>query len=62
VIRHEARRGYGASLLTGIRAASADRIVLLDADETYPCEDIPSLIERPVADGVAVGGGGRCPT
>lgn len=46
VIRSERNRGYGASLKRGIAAASADWIVIIDADGTYPAEAIPRLIER----------------
>lgn len=44
VLRHTVNRGYGASLKTGIRAARADRIVITDADGTYPNERIPELV------------------
>ena len=44
VLRHRVNRGYGASLKTGIRAARADRIVITDADGTYPNERIPELV------------------
>ena len=44
VIRHRVNRGYGASLKTGIRAAQGERIVITDADGTYPNERIPELV------------------
>jgi glycosyltransferase involved in cell wall biosynthesis len=44
VIRHPFNRGYGASLKSGIRAARAQRIVITDADGTYPNERIPELV------------------
>lgn len=44
VIHHQANRGYGAALKTGIRAASAPLIVITDADRTYPNERIPELV------------------
>ncbi len=44
VLRHQANRGYGASLKTGIRAARAPIIVITDADGTYPNERIPELV------------------
>lgn len=44
VLRHAVNRGYGASLKTGIRAAAADRIVITDADGTYPNERIGDLV------------------
>ena len=46
VIRHRANRGYGASLKTGIRAASSGVIVITDADGTYPNERIPELVNE----------------
>ena len=46
VLRHRSNRGYGASLKTGIAAARHERIVITDADGTYPCEYIPELLER----------------
>lgn len=46
VIRHQMNRGYGAALKTGIRAARSDRIVITDADGTYPNERIPELVEK----------------
>jgi glycosyltransferase involved in cell wall biosynthesis len=44
VLRHPRNRGYGASLKTGIHASRAPRIVITDADGTYPNERIPELI------------------
>jgi len=44
VIRHPFNRGYGASLKTGIMRARADRVVITDADGTYPNERIPELV------------------
>lgn len=45
VVRHPANAGYGASLKSGIRAASNDIIVITDADGTYPINRIPDLVE-----------------
>jgi glycosyltransferase involved in cell wall biosynthesis len=36
--------GYGASLKAGILAAKHDIIVIIDADGTYPPEEIPTLV------------------
>jgi glycosyltransferase involved in cell wall biosynthesis len=44
VLSHTENRGYGASIKTGILAAQHDRIVIIDADGTYPSEAIPELI------------------
>lgn len=45
VLRHDANRGYGASLKTGIRNARADVICITDADGTYPNDRIPELFQ-----------------
>jgi glycosyltransferase involved in cell wall biosynthesis len=45
VVHHERNRGYGAALKTGIRKASADLIVITDADGTYPNERLPEFVE-----------------
>ena len=44
VLSQPMNRGYGASLKTGIRSASHDRIVIIDADGTYPATAIPDLV------------------
>lgn len=44
VIDHQANRGYGSALKTGIRNAQYDIIVITDADGTYPNECIPELV------------------
>lgn len=46
VIQHRSNRGYGASLKTGIIAASNDIIVITDADGTYPAEYLPELLAK----------------
>ncbi len=43
VIQHKNNRGYGASLKTGILAASNDIIAITDADGTYPAEYLPKM-------------------
>jgi dolichol-phosphate hexosyltransferase len=40
----EPRRGYGRAYKTGFENAKGDIIVTLDADCTYPAEDIPKLV------------------
>lgn len=40
VIRHPHNAGYGRSLKNGIIAASHDTIVIVDADGTYPVEEV----------------------
>lgn len=45
VIQHRSNRGYGASLKTGIFAASHDVIAITDADGTYPARFLPEMIK-----------------
>lgn len=45
VVRHGLRLGYGAALKTGIRRARTGRILIVDADASYPAECIPDLLE-----------------
>ncbi len=46
VLRHAENRGYGASLKAGIVAAKYETIVIIDADGTYPADEIPSLVAK----------------
>ena len=46
VLRHPSNRGYGEALKTGIRHAAHDRIAIIDADGSYPADQIPSLAGR----------------
>lgn len=39
------KRGYGAALQEGIARARFDKIVILDADLSYPIENIPRLLQ-----------------
>ena len=41
---NESRRGYGRAYKTGFEYATGDIIVTLDADCTYPAEEIPRLV------------------
>lgn len=51
LVRHPVNRGYGSSLMSGMRRAKHDWILIADADGTYPLEDIPRLLaEAKVAD------------
>jgi len=38
--------GYGASIKKGIKESIGDKILIIDADSTYPVESIPSLLEH----------------
>lgn len=46
VIRHPESRGNGAAVKSGLRAASSDLIVILDADGQHPPELIPEMLKR----------------
>src|SRR4051794_33596192 len=41
LLEHEKNRGYGAALKSGLQVAKHDYIMIVDADGTYPLEDIP---------------------
>jgi len=45
VIRHPINKGYGAALKTGIRNASGDYILIMDADGQHRVRDIYKLLE-----------------
>ncbi len=55
VLKHPKNRGYGASLKTGILAATYERIVIIDADGTYPSEQIPPMLEQLDSSDMVVG-------
>lgn len=46
LLEHERNKGYGASLKTGLEAASSETIIITDADGSYPNERIPELVDR----------------
>jgi glycosyltransferase involved in cell wall biosynthesis len=46
VIEHEENIGYGAAIKTGILEARSDTILIIDADQTYPVDQIPALLEQ----------------
>ena len=43
---HESRRGYGSAYLAGFGAARGEYIVMLDADMTYPFDEIPRFVQE----------------
>lgn len=43
VLRHGGNRGYGEALKTGIRHAAHEWIAIIDADGSYPADQIPEL-------------------
>lgn len=44
LLRHRQNYGKGAAVQTGLIAARGRFVVVMDADSTYPCEAIPSMI------------------
>lgn len=46
VLRKPQNQGYGAAIKTGILAAAYDTIVIIDADGTYPPDQIPDLVSK----------------
>ncbi len=46
VLKNDENRGYGSAIKTGILAAKFDKILIIDADGTYPIEKISKLIEE----------------
>lgn len=46
LVRHRQNQGYGSALKSGLRAASAEKVLIIDADGSYAPEDIPSLLDR----------------
>lgn len=62
VVLRESRRGYGAAVHTGIEAATADLVCVLDADGSLDPRELPRLVE-PVRTGRAkLAVGRRVPT
>jgi glycosyltransferase involved in cell wall biosynthesis len=55
VLRHPENRGYGASIKAGIDAARYGTIVIMDADGTYPSDQIPVLLDLLEEADMAVG-------
>ncbi|MCH7745497.1 MAG: glycosyltransferase family 2 protein, partial [Chloroflexi bacterium] len=45
VVSHPTNLGKAAAVRTGIAEALGENIILIDADDTYPCEAIPLITE-----------------
>jgi glycosyltransferase involved in cell wall biosynthesis len=43
VIRHHVNRGKGAAMQSGLLHVRGDRVITVDADDTYPAEAIPEI-------------------
>jgi glycosyltransferase involved in cell wall biosynthesis len=59
LIRHLKNRGYGAAIKTGFRCASGNYLAFLDADGTYPPENLPELCHEAIAQSADVVVGSR---
>jgi glycosyltransferase involved in cell wall biosynthesis len=55
VLAHRPNQGYGAALKTGISAATAEYVVITDADGTYPNHRIPELLDAALEADMVVG-------
>lgn len=55
VLRHPCNAGYGRALKTGLRAAAGEWVAIVDADGSYPVEELHSLLERTPAFDMVVG-------
>ena len=44
ILEHESNLGYGAALKIGITRSSYNKILIIDADQTYPVNEIPNLL------------------
>jgi glycosyltransferase involved in cell wall biosynthesis len=52
VILHERNKGKGAAVMTGLKAAKGDVLLIQDADLEYDPRDYPQLI-KPISEGIA---------
>lgn len=46
LIRHTYNKGYGAALKTGVRHANYSKLLIIDADGTYPVAAIENLLQH----------------
>jgi glycosyltransferase involved in cell wall biosynthesis len=44
LVSHPENRGYGAALKSGIRRATGEEVLILDADGSYPVAELPGLL------------------
>lgn len=59
VIRHRVNKGYGGALKTGIRAATGEIIVMMDADSEHDASQIASLLDALGDNDMVVGARGK---
>ncbi|MBN1900209.1 glycosyltransferase family 2 protein [Candidatus Sumerlaeota bacterium] len=52
---HKDNMGYGAAIKTGLRNSKGEKIVIIDADGTYPSSAIPALVKALDHSEMAVG-------
>jgi glycosyltransferase involved in cell wall biosynthesis len=46
VVRHAANAGKGVAVRTGLQAARGEKVVIMDADDTYPVDAVLEIISR----------------
>lgn len=46
VVRHKANAGKGVAVRTGLSAARGDKVIIMDADDTYPVDAVLEIINR----------------
>jgi hypothetical protein len=46
IVVSEARRGYGSAYLAGLETARGDYLVMGDADDTYPMQELSLFVDR----------------
>ena len=55
IVRHVQNRGKGEAMMTGLRHAEGDYVIFIDADGTYPADQIPILLDKLAAADMVVG-------
>jgi glycosyltransferase involved in cell wall biosynthesis len=46
VVRHAANAGKGVAVRTGLIAARGEKVIVMDADDTYPVDAVVEIIDR----------------